>query len=98
MLLLNDISMGSESSGNAYMMMVQTEDIAFVSISRSSVLPSWNLHELQVRACIYISVCVHISLYVYKFIYVCAYIFTYILQHVNLQIRSTCCRTLALSS
>ncbi|KAH6825124.1 Transducin/WD40 repeat-like superfamily protein, partial [Perilla frutescens var. hirtella] len=46
-LLLNDINMGSESSGNACMMMVQTEDLAFVSISRSSVLPSWNLHELQ---------------------------------------------------
>ncbi|XP_057796354.1 anaphase-promoting complex subunit 4 [Salvia miltiorrhiza] len=44
-LLLNDVNTGSESSGNSCMMMVQTVDLAFVSISRSS--PSWNLHELQ---------------------------------------------------
>ncbi|KAL1562715.1 Anaphase-promoting complex subunit 4 [Salvia divinorum] len=44
-LLLNDVNTDSDSSGNACMMMVQTDALTFVSISRSS--PSWNLHELQ---------------------------------------------------
>ncbi|KAG6420642.1 hypothetical protein SASPL_117177 [Salvia splendens] len=44
-LLLNDVNTDSDSSGNACMMMVQTDDLTFVSISRSP--PSWNLHELK---------------------------------------------------
>ncbi|KAI3466641.1 hypothetical protein Pfo_023304 [Paulownia fortunei] len=46
-LLLNEVTMASESSGNACMMIIQAADLQFVSISRSSILNSWNLHELQ---------------------------------------------------
>ncbi|KAK6133393.1 hypothetical protein DH2020_032857 [Rehmannia glutinosa] len=46
-LLLNEVTMASESSGNACMMIIQASDLTFQSISRSSILDSWNLHELQ---------------------------------------------------
>ncbi|KAL8463067.1 hypothetical protein ACS0TY_033904 [Phlomoides rotata] len=46
-LLLNDVSMASEGSENACMMITQTADLTFVPISRSSVFLSWNLHKLQ---------------------------------------------------
>ncbi|KAL2495099.1 Anaphase-promoting complex subunit 4 [Forsythia ovata] len=45
--LLNGVSSSSESSGNACMMILQAADLPFVSISRSIVLKSWRLHELQ---------------------------------------------------
>ncbi|GFP97378.1 anaphase-promoting complex subunit 4 [Phtheirospermum japonicum] len=46
-LLLNEVVMASESSGNACMMILLTSDLTFRPISRSSILDSWNLHELQ---------------------------------------------------
>ncbi|KAG8365467.1 hypothetical protein BUALT_Bualt18G0107800 [Buddleja alternifolia] len=46
-LLLNEITVASESSGNACMMIVQAADITFVPISRASILNSWNLQDLQ---------------------------------------------------
>ncbi|KAL8463068.1 hypothetical protein ACS0TY_033905 [Phlomoides rotata] len=46
-LLLNDVSMASEGSENACMMITQTAGLTFVPISRSSVFLSWNLHKLQ---------------------------------------------------
>ncbi|KAL0310674.1 UNVERIFIED_CONTAM: Anaphase-promoting complex subunit [Sesamum angustifolium] len=46
-LLLNEVTAVSESSGNACMMIIQAAELPFVSISRSSILNSWNLDELQ---------------------------------------------------
>ncbi|KAG6423682.1 hypothetical protein SASPL_114084 [Salvia splendens] len=59
-LLLNDVNTDSDISGNACMMMVQTDDLTFVSISRSS--PSWNLHELKVCMCVCL-VCIYSTTY-----------------------------------
>ncbi|KAL3615053.1 Anaphase-promoting complex subunit 4 [Castilleja foliolosa] len=46
-LLLNEVDVASESSGNACMMVVLASNLTFRSISRSSILDSWNLLELQ---------------------------------------------------
>ncbi|XP_060191853.1 anaphase-promoting complex subunit 4 [Lycium barbarum] len=46
-LLLNETATTSESSGNAYMMILQAGELPFVSLSRSNALNSWKLHELQ---------------------------------------------------
>lgn len=45
-LLLNETATTSESSGNAYMMILQAGDLPFVSLSRSTSANSWKLHEL----------------------------------------------------
>ncbi|KAL6990978.1 hypothetical protein U1Q18_009098 [Sarracenia purpurea var. burkii] len=47
-LLLNESTNSSESSGNACMVIVQVNDLPFVPISRSTGLNHWNLHELKV--------------------------------------------------
>ncbi|CAL5362611.1 unnamed protein product [Camellia sinensis] len=47
-LLLNKSTTSSESSNNGCMMIVQASDLPFVSISRSTGLNRWNLHELKV--------------------------------------------------
>ncbi|KAK3013402.1 hypothetical protein RJ639_009463, partial [Escallonia herrerae] len=46
-LLLNETSTTSESSGNACMMIVQGNDLPFVSLARSTSLSCWKLHELK---------------------------------------------------
>ncbi|XP_073122681.1 anaphase-promoting complex subunit 4 isoform X2 [Henckelia pumila] len=46
-LLLNEVTSTSESSGNARMMIIEAAGLPFVRISRSSSLKSWNFHELQ---------------------------------------------------
>nr|XP_016445990.1 PREDICTED: anaphase-promoting complex subunit 4-like isoform X1 [Nicotiana tabacum] len=46
-LLLDETATTSESSGNAYMMILQAGDLPFVSLSKSNTLNSWKLHELQ---------------------------------------------------
>ncbi|PON50410.1 Anaphase-promoting complex subunit [Trema orientale] len=46
-LLLNDTTSSSESSGDACMMIVQATDLPFVSISRSTCINYWKLHELK---------------------------------------------------
>ncbi|ONI10244.1 hypothetical protein PRUPE_4G036500 [Prunus persica] len=46
-LLLNETTATSESSGNASMMIVQVNDLPFVSISRSTGLNYWKLHQLE---------------------------------------------------
>lgn len=46
-LLLNEVPTGSESPGNACMMIIKADDLPFVSIS-NSVLNSWSLVELKV--------------------------------------------------
>ncbi|KAJ8545584.1 hypothetical protein K7X08_018167 [Anisodus acutangulus] len=46
-LLLNETAPTSDSSGNAYMMILQAADLPFVSLSRSNTPNSWKLHELQ---------------------------------------------------
>ncbi|KAL0407341.1 UNVERIFIED_CONTAM: Anaphase-promoting complex subunit [Sesamum latifolium] len=46
-LLLNEVTAASESSGNACMMIIQAAELPFVSITRSSIINSWNLDELQ---------------------------------------------------
>ncbi|KAL7149453.1 hypothetical protein ABFS83_05G041600 [Erythranthe nasuta] len=46
-LLLNEVTAASESSGNACMMILRAADVSFVSISRSSILNSWDFNELQ---------------------------------------------------
>ncbi|KAI8014349.1 Anaphase-promoting complex subunit 4 [Camellia lanceoleosa] len=48
-LLLNESTTSSESSSNGYMMIVQASDLPFVSISRSTGLNRWNLHELKME-------------------------------------------------
>ncbi|KAL7229393.1 hypothetical protein ACSBR2_007991 [Camellia fascicularis] len=50
-LLLNESTTSSESSSNGCMMIVQASDLPFVSISRSTGLNRWNLHELKVKLC-----------------------------------------------
>ncbi|KAL3851275.1 hypothetical protein ACJIZ3_013157 [Penstemon smallii] len=47
LLLLNEVATSPESSGNAYMMIMQAADLPFVSIPRSTIVNSWNLRELQ---------------------------------------------------
>lgn len=46
-LLLNETTSSSESSGDACMMIVQASDLPFVSISRSSSVDNWMLHQLK---------------------------------------------------
>ncbi|KZV51983.1 hypothetical protein F511_08593 [Dorcoceras hygrometricum] len=46
-LLLNEVTSTSESSGNACMMIIQAASLPFVRISRFSSPRSWNFHELQ---------------------------------------------------
>ncbi|XP_021854007.1 anaphase-promoting complex subunit 4 isoform X1 [Spinacia oleracea] len=46
-LLLNETTATSDSSGNALLMMVQTTDLPFISISRSTSMNFWNLDQLQ---------------------------------------------------
>ncbi|KAG5516788.1 hypothetical protein RHGRI_037512 [Rhododendron griersonianum] len=46
-LLFNESTNSSESSGNSCMMIVQASDLPFVSISRSTPPNHWNLHELK---------------------------------------------------
>ncbi|TQD77321.1 hypothetical protein C1H46_037144 [Malus baccata] len=46
-LLLNETTAASESSGDASMMIVQTDDLPFVSISRSTGPNYWTLHQLK---------------------------------------------------
>ncbi|PRQ28754.1 putative anaphase-promoting complex subunit 4 [Rosa chinensis] len=46
-LLLNETTTTSESSGDACMMIVQANDLPYVSITRSSSLNYWNLHQLK---------------------------------------------------
>ncbi|CAL5369490.1 unnamed protein product [Camellia sinensis] len=48
-LLLNESTTSSESSSNGCMMIVQAIDLPFVSISRSTGLNHWNLHELKME-------------------------------------------------
>ncbi|KAI8013096.1 Anaphase-promoting complex subunit 4 [Camellia lanceoleosa] len=48
-LLLNESTTSSESSSNGCMMIVQASDLPFVSISRSTGLNRWNLHELKME-------------------------------------------------
>ncbi|CAL5324651.1 unnamed protein product [Camellia sinensis] len=48
-LLLNESTTSSESSSNGCMMIVQAIDLPFVSISRSTGLNRWNLHELKME-------------------------------------------------
>lgn len=47
-LLMNKTSENSEGSGEACMMVVQTGDLSFISISRSSSLDQWELDDLKV--------------------------------------------------
>ncbi|XP_062087338.1 anaphase-promoting complex subunit 4 [Humulus lupulus] len=46
-LLLNDTTTSSESSGDACMLIVQAADLPFASISRSTCIDFWKLHELK---------------------------------------------------
>nr|XP_011460293.1 PREDICTED: anaphase-promoting complex subunit 4 [Fragaria vesca subsp. vesca] len=46
-LLINESTTTSESSGDACMMIVQANDLPFVSITRSTSLNYWNLHQLK---------------------------------------------------
>ncbi|XP_010436458.1 PREDICTED: anaphase-promoting complex subunit 4-like [Camelina sativa] len=46
-LLLNKTSANSEGSGEACMMVVQTSDLPFISISRSSCLNQWELEDFK---------------------------------------------------
>lgn len=46
-LLLNGASASSESSGDACMMIVQANELPFISISRPTDLNSWNLSQLK---------------------------------------------------
>lgn len=50
-LLLNEITSTSESSGGAHMLVVQVADLPFVSVPRSTSLNCWKLHELKVYPC-----------------------------------------------
>lgn len=47
-LLLNETATTSESSGDACMLILQANDLPFVSIPRSTSLNFWNLHQLKV--------------------------------------------------
>ncbi|GAV58851.1 WD40 domain-containing protein/Apc4_WD40 domain-containing protein/Apc4 domain-containing protein [Cephalotus follicularis] len=46
-LLLNETTNTSESSGEAFMMIVQASDLSFVRVSRSTNLNLWKLHLLK---------------------------------------------------
>ncbi|XP_007025788.2 PREDICTED: anaphase-promoting complex subunit 4 isoform X2 [Theobroma cacao] len=46
-LLLNETTAASESFGESCMMIVQANDLPFVSISRSSCINRWNLNQLK---------------------------------------------------
>lgn len=46
-LLLNNTSTASESSGNACMMIVQASDLPFSSVARATSLSCWKLLELK---------------------------------------------------
>lgn len=46
-LLLNETSTTSDSSENACLMIVEANNLPFVSIDRSSTLNSWKLHDLK---------------------------------------------------
>ncbi|XP_022720526.1 anaphase-promoting complex subunit 4-like isoform X2 [Durio zibethinus] len=46
-LLLNETTAASESSGESCMMIVQANDLPFVSISRSTFIDLWNLNQLK---------------------------------------------------
>ncbi|KAL4388460.1 hypothetical protein GQ457_09G001980 [Hibiscus cannabinus] len=46
-LLLNETTDASESSGESCMMIVQANELPFVSISRSSCVNTWNLDQLK---------------------------------------------------
>ncbi|KAL3345404.1 hypothetical protein AABB24_024396 [Solanum stoloniferum] len=46
-LLLNETATTYESSGNAYLMILQAGDLPFVSLSRATSPYSWKLHKLQ---------------------------------------------------
>ncbi|KAJ9690302.1 hypothetical protein PVL29_012784 [Vitis rotundifolia] len=46
-LLLNETTSTSESSGSAHMLVVQVTDLPFVSVPRSTNLNYWKLHELK---------------------------------------------------
>lgn len=48
-LLLNETSTTSDSSENACMMIVEANNLPFVSVDRSSTLNSWKLHDLKVN-------------------------------------------------
>lgn len=47
-LLLNETASTSESSVGSYMMVVQADDLPFVSMPRSSCLDDWKVHQLKV--------------------------------------------------
>lgn len=47
-LLMNETSENSEGSGEACMMVVQTGDLPFISISRTRCLNQWELEDLKV--------------------------------------------------
>ncbi|XVF40588.1 hypothetical protein PTKIN_Ptkin01aG0126000 [Pterospermum kingtungense] len=46
-LVLNERTAASESSGGSCMMIIQANDLPFVSISRSSSINPWNLNQLK---------------------------------------------------
>lgn len=46
-LLLNETTTTSESCGNAHMMILQASNLPFVSVSRSTSLNYWKLHEVK---------------------------------------------------
>ncbi|KAK9936264.1 hypothetical protein M0R45_013113 [Rubus argutus] len=46
-LLLNETTTTSESSGDAFMMIVQANDLPFETITRSTSIKYWNLHQLK---------------------------------------------------
>ncbi|XP_077238290.1 transducin/WD40 repeat-like superfamily protein isoform X2 [Tasmannia lanceolata] len=46
-LLLNETTTTSESPGKAWLMILQTSDLPFMSISRSANLDPWKLHKLK---------------------------------------------------
>ncbi|KAF5728954.1 Transducin/WD40 repeat-like superfamily protein isoform 1 [Tripterygium wilfordii] len=46
-LLLNEVSASSESSGDAFMMILQASDLPFASLSRSPCLHRWKMHQLK---------------------------------------------------
>lgn len=47
-LLLNKATNTSESAGDGCMMIMQTSDLPYVSISRSTYIDVWRLQELKV--------------------------------------------------
>lgn len=47
-LLLNEASPPAESPGRSWMMMIQTSDLSFASVSRPTFANLWRLDELKV--------------------------------------------------